>query len=105
MINNNSNKLNYLNLFDKKDYNKENNKYIKNFIKQISIIFIILWIVSGILGFLMSLICLIYNGNKLEKIIGLLISSMFFGPLYWLYYLYMDNYCSKKPIYILNKFK
>tara|TARA_Y100000389_G_scaffold24050_1_gene20725 strand:+ start:9337 stop:9609 length:273 start_codon:yes stop_codon:yes gene_type:complete len=86
-----------------KKLNNNNKENFKKFINYISIIIIILWITSGILGFLMSLICLIYNGSKIEKVIGLLIASIFFGPLYWLYYIYMDDYCSIKPIYKLKK--
>ena len=82
---------------------KENNF---NAIKIIIILLIISWIVAGILGFIMSLVCFNYYGYKIEKIIGLLIASFFFGPLYWIYYIYMDNYCVLKPIIALkNKLK
>ena len=27
------------------------------------------------------------------------IASIFFGPFYWFYYIYIDNYCDIKPIY------
>jgi len=103
-MNNNSNIINYLNTIDKDHQNNTKNEFTKN-INYITIILIFLWITSGIIGFLISLICLIYNKNKLKKIIGLLIASIFFGPLYWLFYMYMDNYCSIKPIYKLKKYK
>jgi hypothetical protein len=102
-MNNNSNIINYLNTIDK-DQNNTKKEFIKN-INYITMIFIFLWITSGIIGFLISLTCLIYNNNKFKKIIGLLIASIFFGPLYWLYYIYMDNYCTIKPIYKLKKYK
>tara|TARA_B100001142_G_scaffold328971_2_gene390602 strand:+ start:664 stop:978 length:315 start_codon:yes stop_codon:yes gene_type:complete len=103
-MNDNSNNINYLNTTDKDHQNNTKNEFTKK-INYITIILIFLWITSGIIGFLISLICLIYNKNKLKKIIGLLIASIFFGPLYWLYYMYMDNYCSIKPIYKLKKYK
>ena len=73
---------------------KNNNKH-----KYIIYILIFLWITSGIFGFIMSLICFFTNGNKLNNVIGLLISSIFFGPFYWIYYLYIDNYSGIKPLY------
>jgi len=103
-MNKNSNIINNLNTIEIEQENESNNNFKKN-INYIIKIFIFLWITSGILGFLISLICLIYNGNKLKKIIGLLLASIFFGPLYWLYFIYMDNYCSIKPIYKLKKYK
>tara|TARA_B110001450_G_scaffold191571_2_gene179759 strand:+ start:3429 stop:3743 length:315 start_codon:yes stop_codon:yes gene_type:complete len=103
-MNNNSNIINNLNTVETHQENKSNYSFKKN-INYIFKIFIFLWITSGILGFLISLFCLIYNDNKLSKILGLLLASIFFGPLYWFYYIYMDNYCSIKPIYKLKKYK
>ena len=52
------------------------------------------WMISGLLGFIMALICLFYNSSAEEKIIGIL-ASLILGPFFWLYYIYSDNYCKK----------
>tara|TARA_B000000475_G_scaffold272032_1_gene271599 strand:+ start:2668 stop:2904 length:237 start_codon:yes stop_codon:yes gene_type:complete len=69
------------------------------YIKYIAMIFAFFWITSGILSFIMSLLCFLFSGKKINNIIGLLIASVFFGPFYWFYYIYIDNYCDIKPIY------
>lgn len=95
----NSNNLENNNLEKKNNPESNNNKYFSIFLST----FIIIWVTSGILGFLMSLICLYYSGNTLYKIFGLLIASLLFGPLYWLYYINIDNYCMIKPLKRFSK--
>ena len=53
---------------------------------------ILLWVIGGITAFVMSIICLGYNGSGSHKFIGFLI-AFFFGPFYWFYYAYNSNYC------------
>jgi len=101
-MDNNTNIINYLNTINIDYQNNSSNEFKKN-INFLGIIVLFLWITSGILGFIISLIFLIYNGNKFKKILGLFILSMFFGPFYWFIYIYMFNYCSIKPIYKLKK--
>lgn len=58
---------------------------------------ILIWAFIGIAGFIMSIVCFGRSGDVVYDIIGLLL-SMFFGPLYWLYYFIMpkSKYCGKK---------
>ena len=70
----------------------------KNKLKTIAIfvsIFTLLWFLTGLLGWLMSIYCFKYNKTKIENVVGILIAT-FLGPFYWLYYIYMQNYCGKK---------
>lgn len=70
----------------------------KNKLKTISLfvsIFTLLWFLTGLLGWLMSIYCFKYNKTKIENVVGILIAT-FLGPFYWLYYIYMQNYCGKK---------
>lgn len=57
-------------------------------------IFTIIWLIMGILGWIMSIYCF-KNKGKTENVLGLLIATLL-GPFFWLYYIYMDNYCGKK---------
>lgn len=61
-------------------------------------IFVIIWLISSIIGFIMSLVCLSYNGTTGSKVAGVLL-SIFFGPFYWLYYVFRTTYCTKDYIY------
>lgn len=61
-------------------------------------IFVIIWIICSIIGFIMSLICLSYNGTTGSKVAGVLL-SIFFGPFYWFYYIFRTTYCTKDYIY------
>lgn len=70
----------------------------KNKLKTIALfvsIFTLLWFLTGLLGWLMSIYCFKYNKTKIENVVGILIAT-FLGPFYWLYYIYMQNYCGKK---------
>lgn len=61
------------------------------------LIFILIWIVSGIL---MSIICIFYQGSVSDKFLGYIIATSM-GPFYWLYYIFNSNYCVKysQPTY------
>tara|TARA_B000000437_G_scaffold142621_1_gene103867 strand:+ start:1744 stop:2112 length:369 start_codon:yes stop_codon:yes gene_type:complete len=65
-----------------------------SYLNIIVIILVLIWFLLGILGWFYSIYCFKYNKNKLENVMGLLISSLL-GPFYWLYYFYINNYCGK----------
>lgn len=74
-----------------KNIKKENKlKVMSYFI----LIFTLLWFVTGLLGWLMSIYCFNYSKSKIENVVGVLIAT-FLGPFYWLYYIYMQNYCGR----------
>jgi hypothetical protein len=50
------------------------------------------WVFLGILGFLWSIICFGRSGDLGYKIVGLLL-AIFFGPIYFVYFLAVKNYC------------
>ena len=47
----------------------------------------------GIAAFMASIICLFYKSSTGDKIIGFLL-ALFFGPFYWLYFIYNKSYCN-----------
>lgn len=59
-------------------------------------VFILIWMLIGFAGFIMSIVCFGRKGTSMNNIIGVLI-SVFFGPLYWIYYMVMPkgSYCTK----------
>jgi hypothetical protein len=61
------------------------------------LICIIIWVFLGFMAFVFSLWCFKYDATLVEKIIGLLL-AIFTGPLYFIYYKYNTNYCSKNDI-------
>jgi hypothetical protein len=56
----------------------------------------IIWLVGGISAFIASLVCMFYNSNVTDKIVGFLLAFVF-GPLYWGFYIYKASYCNKFP--------
>lgn len=56
---------------------------------------VLIWVVSGLIGFVVSIVCLFYESSVSEKIIGVLL-GVFTGPFFWLYYIYNINYCNLK---------
>jgi len=56
------------------------------------VIILLMWILFGVIAFLMSLVCFGRSGTLLEKIIGLLL-AIFFGPLYFIFYIFNTSYC------------
>ena len=59
----------------------------------------ILWVVFGLAGFAMSLVCFGYSGNVGEKILGVIL-SIILGPLFWLYYYASSSYCKAAPSFL-----
>jgi hypothetical protein len=54
--------------------------------------FALVWMIAGIVAFIMSLVCFAHNGTAIEKIAGFLL-ALFFGPFYWVYYSISATYC------------
>lgn len=52
------------------------------------------WAILGITGFIMSIICFGRSGSSLKHIIGLLL-AIFFGPIYWIFYFFVPDYCKR----------
>ena len=52
-------------------------------------VFSIIWLMVGILAWIMSIYCF-KNKGKTENVLGLLIATLL-GPFFWLYYIYMDK--------------
>ena len=69
---------------------QENNPLSKSVI--VLYIFLLLWGLIGLIAFIMSLICFGRSGTLTEKIIGLLL-AIFFGPLYFIFYIFNEKYC------------
>lgn len=55
-----------------------------------------LWLLFGLIGFVMSLICFGYSGSVGEKILGIVI-ALVLGPWYFLYYFSSGSYCKAMP--------
>jgi hypothetical protein len=77
---------------DTSDYSISSNIYIFFY----SLI-VLIWVISGLFGFIVSIICLFYESSPGEKILGLVL-GIFTGPFYWLYYILNVNYCNNKVI-------
>lgn len=58
--------------------------------------FIGLWLLFGLIGFVMSLVCFGYSGSTGEKILGIVI-ALALGPWYFLYYFSSGSYCKAMP--------
>jgi len=54
------------------------------------------WLLFGLIGFIMSLICFGYSGSLGEKILGIVI-ALVLGPWYFLYYFSSGSYCKAMP--------
>lgn len=54
--------------------------------------FAIVWMIAGLVAFVVSLVCFAYDGTVVEKIAGLLLAFVF-GPFYWIYYFTSSTYC------------
>ncbi len=63
-----------------------------------SLIFIVIWAVASFTGFIMSILCLSYDGSTGGKVAGILL-ALFFGPFYWLYYIFRKTYCTNNNYY------
>ena len=57
----------------------------------------LIWVFTGILAFLTSLICFAFNGTMSDKFLGLIV-ALVIGPFYWLYFIFNNTgYCSRSP--------
>lgn len=54
--------------------------------------FALIWIIAGLIAFVMSILCFAYDGTTVEKILGLILAFIF-GPFYWIYYFASKSYC------------
>ena len=61
-------------------------------------IFVVIWIIAAFTGFIMSILCLSYDGTTGAKIAGFLF-AFFTGPFYWLYYIFRKTYCTNNKNY------
>ena len=75
-------------------YQNEEQEKKKSPAKMIIAIVFIFWVILGIIGFIMSIICFGRSGTTGQHIIGLLI-AIFFGPIYWIFYLAVPDYCKR----------
>ena len=64
----------------------------------IILIFLLIWIIGGIISFIASMMCLSYNAPTKDKILGV-VFSIIAGPFYWIYYVYNINYCNSNQYY------
>lgn len=55
-------------------------------------LFSIVWVIAGIVAFVMSLVCFARDGTAIEKVAGLLLAFVF-GPFYWIYFFASKTYC------------
>lgn len=58
----------------------------------IFIIFLLIWVIIGLAGFIKSLMCFGNRGSNFDKTMGMIIASIF-GPFYWIYFYSNKNYC------------
>jgi hypothetical protein len=56
------------------------------------ITFLFIWVFIGLVAFIMSLVCFARSGTTFDKIMGLLL-AIFFGPFYFLFYVFNGGYC------------
>jgi uncharacterized membrane protein len=59
------------------------------------ILLALIWFFAGIAAFFASIVCMFYNSSIADKVVGLLL-ALFFGPLYWGFYIYKASYCTKQ---------
>lgn len=63
-----------------------------------TLIFVVIWLIASITGFLMSILCLSYDGTTGSKVAGFLF-AIFTGPFFWLYYIFKTTYCTNNKNY------
>jgi hypothetical protein len=51
-----------------------------------------LWMLAGLVSFVMSLACFGYSGTFAQHLLGLVIAVLF-GPFYFIYYASSTTYC------------
>lgn len=73
--------------------NTTNNNNYDNLLYILLLIFTFIWFITGIAAWITSILCFVDKKNKIQNVVGFFI-ALFLGPFYWLYYIYMDKYCS-----------
>lgn len=66
---------------------------IDGFLNTYFLIFIVIWVITGVIAFISSLICFGFYGTISDKIIGIIIAFLL-GPIYWLYFSLNKDYCT-----------
>ncbi len=57
----------------------------------------LIWLFTGVLAFITSLICFAFHGTMTDKFLGLIV-ALVIGPFYWLYFIFNNTgYCSRSP--------
>ena len=75
----------------------------KNNASTFAVLIVFIWMMIGVLGFIMSLVCFAYDGTFMENWIGFL-TSLVAGPLYWIYFFYASpTYCKSSTKMQLQK--
>ena len=75
-------------------YTNDQEKDNKSSLKIVISIIIAIWVILGITGFIMSIVCFGRSGTTTQHVVGLLL-SIFFGPIYWIFYLVVPDYCKR----------
>jgi hypothetical protein len=75
-------------------YTNDQEKDNKSSLKIVITIIVIFWIILGITGFIMSIVCFGRSGTTTQHVVGLLL-AIFFGPIYWIFYLAVPDYCKR----------
>ena len=68
-----------------------------------AMIIVFIWMMLGLLGFIMSLVCFSSGSSFMENWVGFL-TSLVAGPLYWIYFFYASpTYCKSSAKIQLQK--
>jgi flagellar basal body-associated protein FliL len=62
--------------------------------KIILFIIVAIWIILGIAAFIMSIVCFGRSGSTSQHVVGLLLAILF-GPIYWIFYFAVPDYCKR----------
>jgi len=75
-------------------YTNDGEKDKKSSLKIVITIIIFIWAILGIAGFIMSIVCFGRSGTTTQHVVGLLL-AIFFGPIYWIFYFAVPDYCKR----------
>lgn len=75
---------------------EQESKSVAPFMRGFRMLMILLavWVVAGLIAFIMSIVCMGRSGTMAQHIIGILL-AIFLGPCYWIYYALSKSYCVK----------
>ena len=62
--------------------------------KIIIMILVAVWVILGIAGIIMSIVCFGRSGSTSQHVVGLLLAILF-GPIYWIFYFVVPDYCKR----------